>query len=109
MVSQYFTAVILLASSLAPHAQNWQRVDNCKWLANRWNDGDSFHLLTGDGNREIVARLYFVDTPEAETAYRDRLDEQSAYFGITREQAIQIAHESSEFTRQRLSQPFTVW
>ena len=109
MISQYFTAAIVLASSPAPHAQNWQRIDNCKWLANRWNDGDSFHLLTGDTNREIVARLYFVDTPEAETAYRDRLDEQAGYFGITREQGAIIAHEAGAFTEQTLAQPFTIW
>ncbi|MEA3212730.1 MAG: hypothetical protein QOE70_5787 [Chthoniobacter sp.] len=33
------------------------------------------------------ARLYFVDTPEAEATYRDRLDEQAAYFGNTRAKA----------------------
>jgi len=109
MISQYFIALILGASIVAPHAENWQRIDNCKWVEDRWNDGDSFHLLTGDANREIVARLYFVDTPEAETAYRDRLDEQAAYFGISREQAVQIAHEASDFTKKRLEQPFTIW
>lgn len=109
MISQYFTAAILLAASIAPHAQEWQRIERCAWLDNRWNDGDSFHLVTGDANREIVARLYFVDTPEAETAYRDRLDEQSAYFGITREQGVQIAHEARDFTQQRLAKPFTIW
>lgn len=72
-------------------------------------NGDSFHVITGDGGREIVARLYFVDAPEAETAYRDRLDEQAAYFGLTREQAVQIAHEAAAFTRKRLAAPFTVW
>jgi endonuclease YncB( thermonuclease family) len=109
MISHYYTAAILFLATVASHAQNWQRIDNCKWLANRWNDGDSFHLLTGDASRELVARLYFVDTPESETAYRDRLDEQSAYFGITRKQGAEIAHEASEFTKQRLAQPFTVW
>src|ERR1043166_4066025 len=84
MISQYFTAAILLAAGFAPHAQNWQRVDGCAQIDNRWNDGDSFHVSAA--GQEIVARLYFVDTPEAETAYRDRLDEQAAYFGITRDQ-----------------------
>ena len=107
MISQYFTTAILLAASVAPHAQNWQKIDNCAWLENRWNDGDSFHVIAAD--REVVARLYFVDTPEAETAYRDRLEEQAAYFGITRDQAVTIAHESAAFTRETLSKPFTVW
>ncbi len=50
-----------------------------------------------------------MDTPEAETAYRDRLDEQAAYWGITREQATEIAHEAAAFTAKRLADPFTVW
>ena len=57
----------------------------------------------------LVVRLYFVDTPEAETAYKDRLDEQVAYFGITREEAVEIAHEAATFTEKRLARPFTVW
>ena len=87
----------------------FQKVEHCKWKPDRWNDGDSFHVITGDAGREIVARLYFVDTPEAETAYRDRLDEQAAYFGITREQATTIAHEAAAFTAKQLAKPFTVW
>jgi endonuclease YncB( thermonuclease family) len=92
----------------APAGKPWQRIDGCTWKADRWNDGDSFHVLTGDEGREIVARLYFVDTPEAETAYRDRIAEQAAYFGITKEQAVEIAHEAAAFTEKRLASPFTV-
>ena len=87
----------------------FQKVENCRWKADRWNDGDSFHVITGDAGKEIVARLYFADTPEAETAYRDRLNEQAAYFGITREQAVTIAHEAAAFTAKQLAAPFTVW
>ena len=58
--------LIVSAQAAAPPAKPWQRVDGCHWKADRWNDGDSFHVLTGDEAREIVARLYFVDTPEAE-------------------------------------------
>jgi len=108
-------AVLLLAmfglaqTNAAPPAKPWQSIDGCRWKADRWNDGDSFHVITGDEAREIVARLYFVDTPEAETAYRDRLDEQAAYWNITREQAVEIAHEAAAFTKNRLAAPFTVW
>lgn len=102
-----FTSV--LAPGVARTAKPWQRVDDCHWKTERWNDGDSFHGITGDEGREFVARVYFVDTPEAETAYRDRLDEQAAYFGITREQAVEIAHESAAFTAKRLAAPFSVW
>ena len=56
------------APKKAPAGKPWQRIDNCTWKADRWNDGDSFHVRTGSEPPEIVARLYFVDTPEAETA-----------------------------------------
>ena len=93
----------------APAGKPWQRLDGCTWKADRWNDGDSFHVLTGSEPPEIVARLYFVDTPEAETAYRDRIAEQAADFGITKEQAVEIAHEAAAFTEKQLNAPFTVW
>jgi len=98
-----------VAHGAAPPAKPWQRIDGCRYKADRWNDGDSFHVITGDAEREIVARLYFVDTPEAETAYRDRLDEQAAYWGITPTEAATVAREASAFTEKRLSSPFTVW
>ena len=89
--------------------QTLAEVEGCVWKAGRWNDGDSFHVVTGDEQREIVARLYFVDTPEAETAYRDRIDEQAAYFGIDRVRAVELAHEAAAFTEKTLAKPFTVW
>ena len=103
--------ILALLLPLAAHAASkpFQKLEVCRWKADRWNDGDSFHVITGDAGKEIVARLYFVDTPEAETAYRDRLDEQAAYWGITREQAKDIAHEAAAFTAKRLAAPFTVW
>ena len=83
---------ILAAAHAAPQA--FQKIEACRWKANRWNDGDRFHIAVGDAGREIVARLYFVDAPEAETAWQDRLDEQSAYFGISRGQR----HDWAQFS-----------
>jgi endonuclease YncB( thermonuclease family) len=73
----------------------------------RLNDGDSFVVRFADGRREMV-RLYYVDAPESETAYRDRLDEQGAYFGITREQAAKLGNEAAAFTAEALQEPFTM-
>lgn len=104
-----FLALLFLPLSAlaqkAPAAKPFQKIEKCTLKADRWNDGDSFHVLTGSEPPEIVARLYSVDTPEAETAYRDRLDKQGAYFGISREQAVDLAHEAAAFTAKRLSKP----
>ena len=112
MMRAFLVLILAVLTPLAAHAASkpFEKIEGCTWKANRWNDGDSFHVITGgDAGREIVARLYFVDTPEAETAYRDRLDEQAAYWGITREEGAQIAHEAAAFTVKRLAAPFTVW
>jgi endonuclease YncB( thermonuclease family) len=92
-----------------PPPKTFQRIAGCTLKADRWNDGDSFHVITGDRNREIVARLYFVDTPEAETAYRDRLKEQGAYFHLNEAQAVELARQARKFTANALAKPFTVW
>ncbi|MEQ1854395.1 MAG: hypothetical protein ABMA01_22730, partial [Chthoniobacteraceae bacterium] len=73
-----FLALLLpLPAGTAP--KPFQKIENCRWKADRWNDGDSFHAMLGDGRGEIVVRLYFVDAPEDETAYRLRISEQAAY------------------------------
>jgi endonuclease YncB( thermonuclease family) len=58
--------------------------------------------------KEVIFRLYFVDTPEEERVYADRIVEQAAYFGITPDVAIQIGREASEFTKRALTKPFTI-
>lgn len=53
---------------------------------------DSFHVILPD-KKELIFRLYFVDTPEEERAYADRIAEQAAYFGISLDAAIQAGDE----------------
>src|SRR5687767_5144694 len=45
--------VIASAQAAAPPAKPWQQIENCQWKADRWNDGDSYHLITGNQGREI--------------------------------------------------------
>jgi endonuclease YncB( thermonuclease family) len=44
----------------------------------RWNDGDSFHVILPD-RKEVIFRLYFMDTPEEERVYADRIAEQADF------------------------------
>jgi competence ComEA-like helix-hairpin-helix protein len=50
-----------------------------------------------------------VDAPETDALTPGRLVEQAKYFGITVPQAIEVGEQAKEFTRQKLSQPFTVF
>ena len=58
---------------------------SCHYLIKRANDGDSFHVSVN--GKEYIFRLYFVDTPEVDTEFPQRVKEQARYFGITPEQA----------------------
>lgn len=99
---------LVAAGQTAPPAQSFQRLDGCIYKPQRWNDGDSFHVILPD-EKEIVFRLYFVDTPEEERVYADRIQEQAAYFGISPDVAVEIGREASEFTKQSLAKPFTIY
>jgi len=102
-----FVALQQLNAQRAPPAQPFQRIDSCIYKAQRWDDGDSFHVVLPD-KKEAIFRLYFVDTAEEELVYADRVAEQAAYFGITPDAAVQIGHAASEFTKQALAKPFTI-
>ncbi len=96
---------LLLLASIA-RADDWMTLQNCRYLPNAANDGDSFHVQA-DG-KEYIFRLYFVDTPETDTSIPSRVEEQAKYFAVTVPQALQIGIEAERFTKQKLGRPFTV-
>jgi endonuclease YncB( thermonuclease family) len=95
------------APKRAPAARPWEKLENVTIKPGRWDDGDSFHVITADG-RDLIFRLYFVDTCEEEKVYADRIRDQAAYFGITDEQTKELGHKSTAFTRKLLEKPFTL-
>ena len=99
---------LLSVAQTAPPAQPFQRLDGCLYKPQRWNDGDSFHVILPD-QKEFVFRLYFADTPEEERVYADRIAEQAAYFGISSDAAVEIGRAASEFTKAALAKPFTIY
>jgi endonuclease YncB( thermonuclease family) len=99
---------LVALTQTAPPPQPFQRLDGCVYKPQRWNDGDSFHVVLPD-QKEVVVRLYFVDTPEEERVYTDRLAEQAAYFGISADAALEVGKEASDFTKRALAKPFTTY
>ena len=81
-------------------------LENCHYVANAANDGDSFHVRAG--NREFIFRLYFVDAPETDRSVPKRVVEQAKYFDVSTSQALQIGLEAEQFTREKLARPFGV-
>ncbi|MCU0896930.1 MAG: thermonuclease family protein [Burkholderiales bacterium] len=85
----------------------WVRLTDCRYVDAEGNDGDSFHVRCGVG--DFIVRLYFVDTPETDLRYPERVREQSRHFGISTDAAMRVGHEASAATREALRQPFLVW
>lgn len=91
----------------ARESKDWVVLENCRLISNPANDGDSFHASSGA--REYIFRLYMVDAPETDAMNPARLVEQAKYFAITVPQAIEVGLAAKEFTREKLSEPFTVF
>lgn len=104
-------AMVLLSALLAPPAEaakKWRIKEGCTLIENEANDGDSFHVRVN--KRHYIFRLLWVDTPESDDRFPDRVAEQAAYFGISPENAIKVGHEAVTFSAAFLGkQPFTVF
>ncbi|MCO5069177.1 MAG: thermonuclease family protein [Kiritimatiellae bacterium] len=106
------TTILLIALACATEpafaAKAWRVKENCTLIPNEANDGDSFHIRIG--RRHYVLRHLWVDAPETDNRFPDRVAEQAAYFGITPEDAIKVGKEAARFSKAFLSQqPFTVY
>jgi competence ComEA-like helix-hairpin-helix protein len=88
-------------------SKDWIVLENCRFILNPADDGDSFHVSVG--TQEYIFRLYMVDAPETDALTPGRLVEQAKYFAITVPQAIEVGLAAKEFTREKLSEPFTVF
>jgi DNA uptake protein ComE-like DNA-binding protein len=84
----------------------WVTLQGCHFLIKRANDGDSFHVSVG--GKEYIFRLYFVDAPETDTEFRDRVEEQARYFQISVDETVRLGELAKQYTRERLTQPFIV-
>src|SRR5436190_10007143 len=85
----------------------WVTLQGCHYLPKRANDGDSFHVSVN--GKEYIFRLYLIDAPETDEMTPRRLVEQAKYFAVTVPQAIETGRAATEFTREKLSEPFIVF
>src|SRR5213082_560202 len=102
--------LILILSGLATApcmaSAPWVTLQGGHYLIKRPNDGDSFHVSV-EGH-EYIFRLYFVDAPETSAEFRDRVEEQATYFGVTVDQVLQVGELAKQFTREKLTDSFLV-
>ena len=97
---------VLLTTVGATTQTEWVTLNNCQLKANHSNDGDSFHVRCK--GREYIFRLYFVDAPETDERFPDRVAEQAAYFGVSKSRVIQAGEAAKQFAASKLAGSFTV-
>ena len=96
--------IATIARSLA--SAPWVTLQGGHYLIKRPNDGDTFHVSV-EGH-EYIFRLYFVDAPKTSAEFRDRVEEQAKYFGVTADQVPEVGDLAKQFTREKLSDSFLV-
>jgi endonuclease YncB( thermonuclease family) len=110
-MSQILVAIALMfviASSNvgATERKQWEQLTECRYVAMKYNDGDSFRVNCG--GREFVLRLYYIDAPEANLTNGARVVEQRAYFGVTIEDILATGESATKRVREILQEPFVV-
>jgi endonuclease YncB( thermonuclease family) len=84
----------------------WEQWDDCRLVADRFFDGDSFQVQ--HGKSISVLRLYSADAPETDDGYGTRISEQAAYFGVTNAEVLRGGAVAKEFAAKFLATPFRV-
>ena len=99
---------MLTLLGLTVQARDWTELDGVTFKENEANDGDSFHAKRNA--TEYLFRLYFVDTPETDIRYPERVQAQADYFGVTSEQVVKGAKEATTYVQKLLKdKPLTVY
>ena len=94
-------------SARATVSGKWEKMEDCV-LADGYMDGDSFHIRYN--NKDVIIRLYFVDTPESDKTHEERNEDQAGYFGIADTQVVPLGVKGKKFTQKTLTgRKFTVW
>ena len=99
-------AALGLAIGGAHGREEWIVLKDCRLVASESTDADSFHVKAA--GKDYIFRLYFVDAPETDVSFADRVNEQAKYFGLTPEQTTTLGQLAKRFTKEKLGRPFTV-
>ncbi|HMP89779.1 MAG TPA: thermonuclease family protein [Kiritimatiellia bacterium] len=97
---------IVIATDDGFAQRRWRTIENCEWVEHASNDGDSFHVRAN--RRRYIYRLYWVDAPETDMGFPDRVAAQAEYFGVTPQEVIRFGKEATRFARNFMKNGFTI-
>ncbi len=98
----------LAVAGWASGSERWTELKGCVLVDNPSNDADSFHVR--HGTNEYILRLYFVDAPETNDRFPDRVREQAEWFSTTEAMVLHFGDASTEYVKRLLgARPFTAY
>jgi endonuclease YncB( thermonuclease family) len=101
-----FAALLTLGVDAA-EKKLWSKLEACRYQADKNNDGDSF--IVQCGQEKFYLRLYFVDAPEADVSFPERVRQQYEYFGVTLDELTRAGAKARARVETVLARrPFTV-
>ena len=92
---------------LSAKTGEWEILEGARLDKSAYYDGDSFHIR--HKGKDYVFRLFYVDTPETDTRYPERIKGQAKYFSISADQTVELGKEAAEFAKDFLRGSFTVY
>ena len=84
----------------------WEVLEGCRLVSSPHNDGDSFKVTHQD--KTFIVRLYFVDCPETNDTYMDRVRDQTRYFSIPEADVLAAGKLAKAYTHKFLRGEFIV-
>jgi endonuclease YncB( thermonuclease family) len=94
-------ALLAAASAHAAEEKRWHRLEDCRYVAAEGNDGDNFQVQCG--RQKFHVRLYFVDAPETDATFPERVRQQYEYFGVTLDELTRAGAKARDYVRATLS------
>ena len=102
----FLLLLLFSAQVFSADRKEWSTLTDCRYVAHKNNDGDSFHVRCGAD--AFVLRLYFVGAPETNLQYPERTREQAEHFGATLDDTLKAGAKARAYVREALKGPFTV-
>ena len=94
-------AVLLMATGQAAEEKRWHTLTACRYVAAESNDGDNFLVQCGRENFHV--RLYFVDAPETDASFPERVRQQYEYFGVTLDELTRAGAKARDYVQALLA------
>src|SRR5918993_5391143 len=94
-------AVLAAASGHAAEEKRWHTLAACRYVADKGNDGDNFIVQCGRDRFHV--RLYFVDAPETDATFPERVRQQYEYFGVTLDELTRAGAKARDYVQALLA------